>query len=411
MIENEMILAGGFCWNQGKEMLHETRPEWFTDKSCKIICAAVQAMDKNNIPIDMISVLKNCNGIGNEIYTKIYTNYSGQNLRYHWAMVHQSWTRQQIKQRLSELSYKVETADPFEVLKETQNVVDDLQFKQSNTFKTLFKLASERADSLDHRRKQDIKTVGLRTGWDKLDKYIGGFVPGEMIVIAGRPGMGKTALGVCLAISHAKHGGRVCFFSIEMSETQIGDRALAYFGQLDNMRIRNADVSDLEMERIYDNVSKINMEFYIETSSTISIDQIRARVKCMNPRPTIVVIDYMQLIHSKNTKVRQEEVSYISRQCKLMAKDCGVTVIALAQLSREVEKRANNRPQLSDLRESGAIEQDADTVLFPYRPQYYKDVEPDALETDCELIISKCRNGITGSLQFGFRGSTVEYVW
>jgi replicative DNA helicase len=145
----------------------------------------------------------------------------------------------------------------------------------------------------------------------------------------------------------------------------------------------------------------------------LDIAQIKTRIKTMKVKPTLVIIDYMQLVKSTGGKNREQEIANISRQCKLIAKECGCTVMPLSQLNRGTEE-GNSRPKLANLRESGAIEQDADTVLFPYRPDYYEAQKnggnPPELE-DAELIISKCRNGMTGTLQCNFMGKTVEYIF
>jgi replicative DNA helicase len=409
----EILLLGGFMWNQGLKWMHNTRPEWFEHPDHVLICMTLQRMSRENKHIEMTSVAQECKEVKAGYIAEIYNAYSGQEVSYYWAIVRQDWTKRRGKQVFAELSNQFTDGDPFKVLKQAQNVIDEMQLTESGQSRNLQDLMKERVSSLDKRRKQEIKTVGHPTGFQGLDKYIGGFVAGEMIVVAGRPGMGKTAFAYCIGTKHCEQGGRVVMFSLEMSPEQIGDRGLAVLGQVDNMRIRRADISDHEFERIQSNVNNYAVDFEVDTTTGITIDQIRARVKCMRIKPTLLIIDYMQLVTTQNSKVREQQISYISRQCKLIAKDCGCTVMALSQLNREAEKRADNKPSLADLRESGAIEQDADTVLFPYRPQYYlKNASelPD-LEEDCELIISKCRNGMTGKLKLYFRSQTVEYLW
>jgi replicative DNA helicase len=246
-----------------------------------------------------------------------------------------------------------------------------------------------------------------------LDKYIGGFVPGENVVVAGRPGMGKTAFAVSIGIAHAKLGGRVIMFSMEMSKEQLADRILSSLGRVDNLKVRNADVNEFELENIARELLLIDYKFQIEDSTMLDISQIKTRIKTMKIKPTLVIIDYMQLVKSTGGKNREQEIANISRQCKLIAKECGCTVMPLSQLNRGTEE-GNSRPKLANLRESGAIEQDADTVLFPYRPDYYEAQKnggnPPELE-NAELIISKCRNGMTGTLQCNFMGKTVEYIF
>lgn len=412
MNTSEHILLGGFMWNQGAMWLNQTRPEWFSTIGHQHICATVQRMFAENKHVDLTSV---CNEIKNLVQphevAEIYTAYSGQEISQHWAVVRQEFTRREITKLLEAISDTISTSDPYTLLNTLQSSLDGLQLTESGQSVKLDTLLEQRLENLADRRKKKIKTVGVPTGYAKLDRYIGGFVPSETVVVAARPGMGKTAFAVCIGLAHARQGGRVLMFSIEMSKEQLGDRILAQAGQMDNLAIRAAEMTDYQFEAIASGMDDYKLNFEIEASPHITIDQIRARVKCMNPRPTLVIIDYLQLVHSVGKRNREQEISYISRQCKLIAKDCGCTVMPIAQLNRETED-GNPRPRLKNLRESGAIEQDADTVLFPFRPQYYNNEKdlPD-IEEDCQLIIAKCRNGMTGNLELFFRGKTVEYLW
>lgn len=200
---------------------------------------------------------------------------------------------------------------------------------------------------------------------------------------------------------------------MEMSKEQLADRILSSLGNVDNLKVRNADVNEIELEWIAKGLLELDIDFTIEDSTTLNIDQIKMRLKTMKNKPTLVIIDYMQLIKATGGKNREQEIAYISRQCKLIAKECNCTVMPLSQLNRGTEE-GNSRPKLSNLRESGAIEQDADTVLFPYRPEYYE-AQKNGGNTppieDAELIIGKCRNGMTGTLKCQFRGNTVEYIF
>ena len=303
--------------------------------------------------------------------------------------------------------------DIMDTIAGTQKMLDELQMLEDGKATDLIHLLGERFDNLEKRSKAEIKIIGHPTGYNTLDKYIGGFVPGENVVVAGRPGMGKTAFAVSIGIAHAKRGGKVVMFSMEMSKEQLADRILSSLGNVDNLKVRNADVNEIELEWIAKGLLELDIDFTIEDSTTLNIDQIKMRLKTMKNKPTLVIIDYMQLIKATGGKNREQEIAYISRQCKLIAKECNCTVMPLSQLNRGTEE-GNSRPKLSNLRESGAIEQDADTVLFPYRPEYYE-AQKNGGNTppieDAELIIGKCRNGMTGTLKCQFRGNTVEYIF
>jgi replicative DNA helicase len=283
-----------------------------------------------------------------------------------------------------------------------------LEITQEHKVSTIKDLVSKRADELEVRRFQEYKTVGERSGYVKLDNKTGGLVPGDLIILAARPGMGKTAFAVGLGIVHCKVGGRVLMFSIEMPENQIADRVISSESNLNNFKIRNAELDDYDMSKIHS--LDLPDNFFINDNSRLTVEKICASIRQMKIKHnlTAVIVDYLQLVKSENKNNREQEVAFISGELKRIAKECQLTVIALAQLSRKVEERPDKRPMLSDLRESGSIEQDADIVLFPFRPQYYEKIQ-DEIEP-AEVIIAKCRNGMTVFIDAQFIGKLTKYV-
>ena len=260
--------------------------------------------------------------------------------------------------------------------------------------------------------------TGLATGFDELNRRTGGFHGGELILIAGRPGMGKSTFAVNIAEHIAINDKKtIAIFNLEMPKEQIVNRIICSQSRVNTGKVRNGEINADDWEKIGEIVDKVaSAPIYIDDTASVTVSQIRA--KCRRLKQTrnlaLVVIDYLQLMQSSGrTESRQQEISEISRSLKILSKELDIPVIALSQLSRASEGRSDKRPMLSDLRESGAIEQDADIVMFLYRDDYYnKDTDEKNI---AECIIAKHRNGETGTFKLGFQGefskfSNIEYV-
>ncbi len=246
--------------------------------------------------------------------------------------------------------------------------------------------------------------TGVPSGYKKLDEMTSGFQKGDFIVLAARPSMGKTALALSLAYNAAEQGKSVGFFSLEMGAEQLTLRLVSAQAQVDHQHIRTGTVtSDEWMSMTYAAAKLAETKFFIDDTPTQSILDIRARARKLKAEHNLdfLVIDYLQLIHSQRKhENRHQEVSEISRSLKALAKELQVPIVALSQLSRAVDSRVDKRPMLSDLRESGAIEQDADVIMFLYRDVVYnQETEHPSL---AELIIGKQRNGPTGTVFMNF---------
>jgi len=264
-----------------------------------------------------------------------------------------------------------------------------------------------------YNRENPSDVTGLATGFHDLDRMTSGLQPGDMIVVAGRPSMGKTAF----ALNIAEHVGMelkkpVAIFSLEMSGPQIALRFLSSAGRLDQARIRTGRLSDEDWEKMSVALGKLHeAPIHIDETGAINASDLRARARRLHRQHgplELIVIDYLQLMTSvKDNENRATEISEISRSIKALAKELQVPVIALSQLSRKVEERNDKRPLMSDLRESGAIEQDADIILMMYREEYYK---PDTTEKGvAEVIIGKHRNGPTGMIKLTFLGEHTRF--
>ncbi|MGH7459170.1 MAG: replicative DNA helicase [Longimicrobiaceae bacterium] len=266
-------------------------------------------------------------------------------------------------------------------------------------------------EKIEQLQSGDGGVTGVATGFQDLDELTAGFQPGDLVVVAGRPSMGKTAFTLNVAQHAAIVDQRpVAFFSLEMGREALVQRILCAEGRVDASRLRRGRLRDDEYQRLATAAGYLNTApIYIDDTPGISVLETRAkarRLKADRPDLAMVVVDYLQLMTSRgNPETRQQEVSEISRGLKALAKELELPVVALSQLSRAVEQRPDKRPMMSDLRESGAIEQDADLIMFLYRPEYYlkpEQVREQGLEGRAELIVGKQRNGPTGRTELMF---------
>jgi replicative DNA helicase len=291
---------------------------------------------------------------------------------------------------------------------------------------------------------RDGKLSGIATGLRDLDVKMGGLQASDLIIVAGRPGMGKTALGTNIAYNVAKahraelqadgtmksvNGGVVGFFSCEMSAEQLATRILSEQTSIASSTIRRGGISEADFEKIRDySIELQSLPLYVDETGGLSISQLTARARRLKRQKglDLLVIDYIQLLQGSNKRTdnRVQEVTEITTALKALAKELNVPIIALSQLSRQVENRDDKRPQLSDLRESGSIEQDADVVLFVYREEYYlanKEPRPGTPEYEkwqldmslvhgkAEIIIGKQRHGPTGTVELHFEGQFTRF--
>ncbi|HLF88836.1 MAG TPA: replicative DNA helicase [Anaerolineales bacterium] len=270
---------------------------------------------------------------------------------------------------------------------------------------------SEYYDRIDRLAHRDEETLGVPTGFIDLDRLLSGLQPSDLLIIAGRPGQGKTAFVMSIAKNAAHRKKHVAIFSLEMSNEQLVQRLISQETGIDSQRLRNGKLQENEWP-LFAHAIEVLSDTHIYLDDTPAITPLQLRTKCrrlhMEFNLDLIAIDYIQLMSSgTRSENRVQEVSYISRQLKILAKELNVPVLAAAQLSRAVEQRADKRPVLSDLRESGSLEQDADIVMFIYRPdQYEKD---SAKQNVAEIIVSKHRNGPVGSVELIFRSTLAKF--
>jgi replicative DNA helicase len=306
----------------------------------------------------------------------------------------------------------------FQSANDTEEILDLAE-------QSIFQIAERRIDqnfySIDEVVKKSFKRIettsgrkitGISTGFTDFDESTSGLQPSDLIIIAGRPSMGKTALALNIAYNAAlEEKVGVAIFSLEMSSLQLGIRLLGSDAMIDAWKLRRGALQDDDYLRLTDSANRISeLPIYIDDSSGLSALEMKAKARRLKKKHNIslLIIDYLQLMQSKKAvESRQMEISDISRSLKALAKDLDIPIIALSQLNRKVEDRPNKKPLLADLRESGAIEQDADLIVFIYREEMYNKTEEN--KGKAELIIAKHRNGPTGKIDLTFREKFTKF--
>lgn len=309
-----------------------------------------------------------------------------------------------------------EQGEPAELVEQAQEMIFNLGRDRDRTDLAAFGPGlRESYQRLMELQANGREVIGLPTGYQGLDRLTSGFQPGNLIVLAARPSMGKSGLAIGIIAHVALHVGLpVALFTLEMSREEVNQRILSGEAMVDSLRLRNGRLSRDDWQRVTDTVGRIHeAPLFIDESGASTLMEVRARARrlvAQHPDLALIVIDYLQLMGSGvRADNRVQEISQISRGLKLLAGELRIPILALSQLSRSVEGRHDKRPILSDLRESGAIEQDADTVFFLYREVVYN---PDIPEEDrglAELIIAKQRNGPIGTVPLTFIGQWTRF--
>ncbi len=299
-----------------------------------------------------------------------------------------------------------------QLLAEAEAKITEISSRSTNKSYTHIKpILATSFEQLEQNSQTDSEVTGLATGFVDLDKITSGLQASDLIILAARPSMGKTALALNMAkFAAVKAGvkGAVLIFSMEMSKEQIGVRMLSAEAKVDSNRLRTGNLEASDWDKLAMATDALSgTEIYVNDTAALSPYELVTVCKQLHKESphglAFVVVDYLQLMRSSRPNVpREQEIAEISRSLKGLAKDLGIPVLALSQLNRSLESRGDKRPQLSDLRESGAIEQDADIILFIYRDEVYN--EDSAEKGIAELIISKHRNGATGTVKLAFQG-------
>lgn len=301
------------------------------------------------------------------------------------------------------------------ISKTEQSLINASSSRNKSSFKHIHDVIETAQVKIEERASMSSDVTGTPTGFHDFDKITTGMHEDNLIILAARPAMGKTALALNIAQNVAvKSKKAVAVFSLEMGSESLVERMLAAEGNVMSYHIRTGKLSENEWQRlIYAQAQLAEAKIYIDDTPGIRVTEIRSRARKLAQETDglgLIVIDYLQLITGNNPKNRQQEVSEISRQLKILAKELNVPVIALSQLSRSVEQRQDKRPVLSDLRESGSIEQDADIVAFLYREAYYDKSDDGPENNKVELILEKNRHGSLGTVQLFFHKEYTKFT-
>jgi replicative DNA helicase len=295
-----------------------------------------------------------------------------------------------------------------DLVDQAEQILFDLsQARVTGDFTHIEDLLKESFERIVQLYEAGVEVTGVPSGFRDLDKITSGFQPGNLIIVAARPSMGKSALALCAAANIAvRHDIPVALFTLEMSKAEVTQRLMCSEGKVESQRLRNGKLAQDDWSRLTAASDKLmKAPVWVDDTGSVTMMDIRSksrRLKSQHPNLGLIIVDYLQLMTSGQTvENRVQEVSQISRQLKVLARDLDVPIMALSQLSRAVEQRHDKRPILSDLRESGSIEQDADVVMFIYRDEYYNPDETDQ-QGLAEVIVAKHRNGPTDAIKVSF---------
>lgn len=433
-VELERVVLGAMLIDKKgvDEVIDMLNEEVFYVEAHQKIFSAIHTLFQETKPIDLLTVSnllkqrKQHEAVGGDYYLIELTRGVGSSahIEYHARIILQKYVQRsliKISTQLIEEAYE-DSQDVFDLLDQAEARLYDIT--QGN-----LKRSAESAQDLVIQAKKKIEEIsnkdglsGVPSGFDKLDEVTSGWQPSDLIIIAARPGMGKTALTLSMARNIAVNKGLpVAFFSLEMSSVQLITRLISSETGLSSEKLRTGRLEKHEWEQLNVKVKTLEKApLFIDDTPSLSIFDLRAKARRLASQHGIklIIIDYLQLMtigSSQKAGNREQEISTISRNLKALAKELEVPVIALSQLSRAVETRGGSkRPLLSDLRESGAIEQDADIVSFIYRPEYYKieewdDEQQSPTEGQAELIIAKHRNGGLDNIRLKFIGSLGKF--
>ncbi len=397
--------------------LDEIAAEDFYREEHRLIFRSMCRLFENNQAIDGITVAEDLEKHGelqkaggpNYLADIIEATATAANIAYHCRIVREK----AVLRRLIHVSNEIAT-EAYESAAETDAILDHAQDRiyaiaenrQTRTYAPLAEVVPVAFQRINKAYTEQQEVTGLATGFTDFDRMTAGLQQSDLIILAARPSMGKTALAINIATNVAlKQKKAVAIFSLEMAREQLVMRMICSVGGFNNHDLRRGQIRPEDWTRLTDICSRLSeAPIYIDDTSGISVLEMKAKARRLKQQHDIelIIVDYLQLMtSSQRADNRQQEISQISRNLKGMAKDLGVPVIALSQLSRAVEARGDHKPMLSDLRESGSIEQDADVVLFIYREEYYKP-DDESVRNKATVIIGKQRNGPVGQFDLHF---------
>ena len=404
------------------EVMDRVHPEDFYVPAHQAIFEAMRELFDGNQAIDAVTVseelrrrgeLEKIGGI--QYLTRLVDIVpSTSNVAYYAGIVEEHAKRRELIRAgalVTEVAFDIDE-DISTVMDRAEQEV--LGVAERRTSQTLLEVGPMFSDVLEHielLEERGSEITGLETGFVDLDKKLAGLQPANLVVIAARPAMGKSSLALGIGIHVAKKAEPVAFFSLEMSKEELVQRILSHEGRVDSMKLRSGQLGPL-WKRVVDAAGRMyKAPIFVDDSPVVTVTDIRAKCRRLKRKKglSLVVVDYLQLMQASTRENRQQEISEITRNLKNLARELSVPVIAVSQLNRSLEAREDKRPRLSDLRESGAIEQDADVVMFIYRHEYYHPEDPDKRGI-AEVIVAKHRAGSTGPVEMTFQPEFTRFA-
>lgn len=430
-IEIEKAVLGAIMIEPTSELtvIDRLKPEYFYKEAHQKIYKAILDLSNNHEPIDQLTVIEQLkkNGdlelVGGAAYINLLAASVGTaaHLEYHSTIIIEKFIRRriiEIANKLQEKSYS-QLEDLENIIEYAEKEIFDIALNNvSTTVKPISSIIKETIDRLEELSKRKTTLSGVPSGFTQLDRITSGWQPSDLIIIAARPSMGKTAFILTMALNVSLHYQiPVAIFSLEMSAQQLVTRMLVSESQIESNKIKSGKLNKEEWQKLEAVASELSKApIFIDDTPSITLSHLRTKARNLKIQNNIqlIIVDYLQLMtgpqESKNS--REQEVSQISRGLKAIAKELNIPVIALSQLNRAVESRKGFRPQLSDLRESGAIEQDADLVVFIHRPEKYMSAEniDESNKGLAEIIIAKHRNGPVTEINLKFIDHLAKFV-
>ena len=431
-IEAEEAVLGAILVNPEvlTKVVETLKPESFYKPAHRYVYEAMLQLFNTNERIDLVSVSdvlsynSKLEAVGGRAFINdlSYKTITTSNIEYYARIVQEKAVKRALINAGGEIvSFGYDMNPIDESLENAEKLIFDIASKKATTDLSHIKdLVMNSYQKMEYRYEHRDELIGLRTDFYELDNMTSGLQKSDLIILAARPSMGKTAFALNIAQNVAiKEKVPVAIFSLEMSKEQLVQRMLCSQAEVDTQRIKTGNMNQKDWDKIVNAMNDFaNAPIFIDDTSGCTLTDIRAkcrRLKMEQKDLGLVVIDYLQLMESSGREDRMQQISAISRGLKTLARELDVPVIALSQLSRAVESRTDKRPMLSDLRESGAIEQDADIVMFIYRDEYYKkndeeaEVAKAASKGESEIIIAKHRNGPVGKVDLLFQANITKF--
>lgn len=422
--ESEESVIGAVLLSEDavNEVMDRIHPDDFYIPAHQAIFEAMQTLFNTNQAIDVVTVAEELRRKGElekvggvQYLTRLVDIVpSTSNVIYYSGVVEEHAKRRELIRAgasVTDFAFNIDEEITMVIDRSEQAVLGVAEKRASQTLFEIGPMFTDVLEQIERMEQAGSDMIGLATGYVDLDKILSGLRPANLLVVAGRPGMGKSSLALGMGIHAAMNSGPVAVFSMEMSKEELVQRILSSVAKVDSKKIQTGQLGDL-WPRVVDAAGKMyKTPIFLDDSAVVTVTDIRAKCRRLKRKHglSLVIVDYLQLMQASKAENRQQEISEISRNLKNLARELEVPIIACSQLSRAVEQREDKRPRLADLRESGAIEQDADVVMFIYRHEYYhpEDSEKRGI---AEVHIAKHRAGPTGYVELTFQPEFTRFA-